>query len=145
MLDITLALALHDAGLGWRPAPGDRFVVTSAELVDDVFHVADMVIEARELETGTIFAFNGTTEWALDSVAQERTVWLPHEGQLRAALGRRFRGLRHEDEFVVTLDDGSEHRDHDAENAYARALLATLETADHDRGEHHNQPFPGNC
>ncbi|NLE99304.1 MAG: pilus assembly protein CpaE [Propionibacterium sp.] len=128
MLDLTLALALRDAGLVWRPAPGDRFVVTAAELVDDVFHIADMVVEARELETGTIFAFNGTTEWALDSVAQERTVWLPSEGQLRTSLGSRFRSLGKEGEFVVTLDDGREFLDRDPENAYARALLAVLES-----------------
>lgn len=127
MLDITLALALRDAGLTWSPALGDRFVVTSAEMVDDVFHVADMVIEARELETGTIFAFNGTTEWALDSVAQERTVWLPAEGQLRAALGQSFGNLRRDEGFVVTLADGREFRDRDPENAYARALLAVLD------------------
>lgn len=127
MIDLTLALKLRDAGLVWRPAPGDRFVVTNTELVDDVFHLADMVIEARELESGTIFAFNGTTEWALDSVAQERTVWLPTEAQLRTALGSHFRTLsRDEAGFIVTLDDGGEHGDRDAENAYAHALLATL-------------------
>lgn len=127
MIDLTLALQLRDAGLQWQPRSGDRFVVTSAELVDDVFHLADMVIEARELESGTIFAFNGTTEWALDSVAQEKTVWLPDEGQLRTALGRRFRSLSRDDAgFVVSLDDGAEFADRDPENAYARALLATL-------------------
>lgn len=127
MIDLTLALKLRDAGLAWRPQAGDRFVVTNTELVDDVFHLADMVIETRELETGTIFAFNGTTEWALDSVAQERTVWLPNEAQLRAALGQRFRSLTREAPVhVVALDDGSEFSDADPENAYALALLATL-------------------
>lgn len=129
MLDLSLALALRDAGLQWTPAAGDRFVVASAELVDEVFHIADMVIEVRRLETGTIFAFNGTTEWALDSVAQERTVWLPDEGQLRHALGSAFRGLRREDGYVVTLDDGREFHDRDPENAYAGALLAVLQTS----------------
>ena len=127
MIDLTLALKLRDAGLAWRPQAGDRFVVTNTELVDDVFHLADMVIEARELESGTIFAFNGTTEWALDSVAQERTVWLPTEAQLRTELGARFAALtRADDGFVVTLDDGTEFGDRDPENAYAQALLATL-------------------
>ena len=127
MIDLTLALHLRDAGLNWRPIPGDRFVVTNTELVDDVFHLADMVIEARELESGTIFAFNGTTEWALDSVAQERTVWLPTEARLRTELGARFAALtRADDGFVVTLDDGTEFGDRDPENAYAQALLAAL-------------------
>ena len=127
MIDLSLALKLRDAGLTWRPQPGDRFVVTSTELVDDVFHLADMVIEARELESGTIFAFNGTTEWALDSVAQERTVWLPTEAQLRGLLGARFVSLtRGDDGFTVTLEGGAGHTDPDAENAYGIALLETL-------------------
>lgn len=126
MISLTLALALRDAGLPWHPRPGDRFVVTRTEMIDDVFYLADMVIEARHLETGTIFAFNGTTEWALDSVAQESTVWLPDEGQLRAALGQRFVSLSRDGAFVVYLDDGTSHRDSEAENAYAAALLAVL-------------------
>lgn len=127
MISLTLALALRTAGLPWHPRPGDRFIITRTEMVDDVFYLADMVIETRHLETGTIFAFNGTTEWALDSVAQESTAWLPDEGQLREALGVRFRALRRDGgEFLVELDDGTTHGDHDAENAYAAALLSTL-------------------
>lgn len=129
MIDLSLALQLRDAGLAWRPAPGDRFVVTATEMIDDLLYLSDMVIQPRELETGTIFAFNGTTEWALDSVAQERTVWLPHEGQLRAALGGAFRSLTHSDGYTVeAVVDGreAEFHDHDAENAYARALVAVL-------------------
>ncbi|GAA4889884.1 hypothetical protein GCM10025789_02920 [Tessaracoccus lubricantis] len=127
MISLTLALELRDAGLPWQPGPGDRFAVTRTEMIDDVFHVADMVIEARQLDTGTLFAFNGTTEWALDSVAQSATVWLPTEGQLREALGDRFARLTRDGrEFVVELDDGTTHRDADAENAYAAALLTVL-------------------
>lgn len=130
MIDLSLALALRDAGLAWRPKPGDRFVVTSTEMIDDVFHLADMVIEAHQLESGTIFAFNGTTEWALDSVAQEKTVWLPDEGQLREALGEAFKTLRREGpEFVVEItlgEDDVEFRDRDPENAYAQALREVL-------------------
>ena len=57
-------------------------------------------------------------------------MWLPSEGQLRAALGPRFRRLEPiGDGFavVVTGPGGEErHLDVDAERAYARALLATL-------------------
>lgn len=127
MLNLTLALELRDAGLSWHPKAGDRFMVTNVEMVDDLFHLADMVIEARRLGTGTVFAFNGTTEWALDSVDQDKTVWLPDEGQLRSLLGNRFAALeRRGEEFVVTSHDGSEYTDPDPENAYARALLDTL-------------------
>lgn len=127
MLALSLALRLKEAGLQWRPAPGDRFAVTRTEMLDDTFYLADMVIEARELDSGTIFAFNGTTEWALDSVAQEFTVWIPSEGQLRAALGERFASLeRGEDGFTVTLRDGRRFEDSDPENAYGSALLGAL-------------------
>lgn len=127
MLDLSLALELSSAGLVWQPAPGDRFSITRTELIDDVFHLADMVVEARHLESGTIFAFNGTTEWALDSVPQTDTVWLPAEHQLRALLGDRFVSLeRAEGGYIVTLSDGTTHSDPVSENAYALALLSTL-------------------
>ncbi len=128
MIDLTLALKLRAAGLNWRPANGDRFVVTNTELVDETFHLADMVIEARELSTGTIFAFNGTTEWALDSIDQEHTVWLPREHQLRERLGTAFRSLSATDAgFLVSTSHG-DFEASDAENAYGTALLALLST-----------------
>lgn len=37
MLDLSLALRLKDAGLAWRPRPGDRFAVTRTEMLDDTF------------------------------------------------------------------------------------------------------------
>lgn len=130
MIDLSLAIALRESGLVWHPQAGDRFTVTAPEMADDVFHVADMVIEARRLETGTIFAFNGTTEWALDSVAQEKTVWLPDESHLRSAMGAAFRQLvLRGDQYTVTVADGPDERhfsDEDVETAYGRALLALL-------------------
>ncbi len=132
MLSLTLALDLASAGLVWHPGPGDRFVVRRAEMCDEIFHLADMVIEARPLETGMLFAFNGTTEWALDSIPQADTVWLPTEAQLRDLLGSAFVSLNLSDDgFVVELSDGSRHRDRDPENAYARALLAHLAAIPH--------------
>lgn len=131
MISLTLAMALREAGLVWSPEPGDRFVVTATEMIDDVFHLADMVIEARQLETGVIFAFNGTTEWALDSVAQEKTVWLPHEGQMRERLGGSFQALEAGDDgYVVTVETAAEPREfrgHSVEDAYGQALLAQLQ------------------
>ena len=57
-------------------------------------------------------------------------VWLPHEGQLRAALGAAFRRLEPVGDgwAVVTAIDGTERRhvDVDAERAYARAVLELL-------------------
>lgn len=130
MIDLTLALDLAAAGLGWTPSPGDTFAVTRTEMIDDVFHLADMVIETRDLGSGTVFAFNGTTEWALDSVPQRDTVWLPDEAQLRDALGSDFLSLHRDgDSFVVTVASGAQYRDTHAENAYAKALFAVLAPA----------------
>jgi len=145
MIDVDLARRLRDAGLRWRPAPGDRFVVErlvdSDEGVGDVFTISDMTIEAHEHPTGTVLGFNGTTEWALDSVAAEDALWLPREDQLRELLGRSFVGLSRvfvDDEHVAyevrVLDRDSStgdevHAADDAETAYGHALLAYVDAS----------------
>jgi hypothetical protein len=131
VITIDLALRLRAAGLQWRPASGDRFVIPGREMDADVFVVSELTIDVHQAPTGPLIRFNGTTEWALDSVPQESVVWLPREGQLREALGARFRRLEPIGEgFAVVLAaaDGTEERhvDVDAERAYARALLAVL-------------------
>jgi hypothetical protein len=130
---ITPALAqrLRDAGIGWKPVNGDRFMVPDRELDDAVFVVSDMVVEAHDLPSGALLRFNGTTEWALDSLPQDETLWLPREDQLRALLGTAFVSLEVvKDGFVVVSEqDGlrSRHGDADAECAYAVAVLAHRE------------------
>ena len=106
MISTELAVALRDAGLVWHPRSGDRFQLDEPEFEADVFTVSEMTIEPREYPTGRILAFNGTTEWALDSVALEDALWLPHENQLRELLRGAFRALRrladtHEVEIVL--------------------------------------------
>jgi len=130
MIALSLALSLRESGLQWRPKTGDRFTVSAPEMADEVFHLAEMVVEARTLDSGTILAFNGTTEWALDSVDQDETVWLPDETHLREALGSAFSHLalrdgRHEVTISIDGEDQS-FIDDDVENSYARALLAVL-------------------
>jgi hypothetical protein len=97
VISTELAAELRRAGLVWSPADGDQFRIESPELAGDVFTVSTMTIEAHEFPTGTILGFNGTTEWALDSVAIEHTLWLPREDQLRALLRSSFRSLRRVD------------------------------------------------
>ncbi|WP_214405436.1 hypothetical protein [Pseudonocardia lacus] len=130
MISVELAARLRAAGLAWTPAAGDRFVIAGRGMDDEVFVVSELTIDVHEAPTGRLFRFNGTTEWALDSVEQEAVVWLPHEGRLREALGARFRRLEPVgDGFAVVIEDaGGEERhvDVDAERAYARALLAVL-------------------
>ena len=114
----------------WTPAAGDRFMVPDRDMDDDVFAVSDMVVEVHELSTGRLLGFNGTTEWALDSIDQREVLWLPREDQLRAMLGEAFVSLQATPGGFVTVIDHSHtqqrHIDIDAECAYARAVLALL-------------------
>jgi hypothetical protein len=135
MISRELALALREAGLTWHPESGDRFQLDLAENVEaeveaDVFTVSEMTIEARRYPTGTILAFNGTTEWALDSVALADAVWLPREDQLRELLRATFRSLtRLDDAFEVEVEvAGSRMRfEHpDVAEAYGLALLELI-------------------
>lgn len=129
MLSIATALALRAHGLPWAPAIGDRFVIVDRDMDDEVFVLSDMTIEARNYPTGTILAFNGTTEWALDSVAAEGALWLPREQQLRLALGPAFAGLRPGGPgFEVGVSPDGRCVEwtaaRDAEEAYALAVLS---------------------
>ena len=127
MITHQLAQRLADAGLTWTPANGDRFWLPERDLDEVAFLVSDMVVEVREQPRGRVLSFNGTTEWALDSVDTGSAVWLPSLAQLLALLGERFESLTaRSGGHVVRLDDGSEHVDVTAEDAAARALLAIL-------------------
>jgi hypothetical protein len=130
VIDLDLAARLRAAGVAWDPRPGDRFAIPDRDLDDDVFVVSDMVVEVHELPAGRILGFNGTSEWALDSIMQQEVIWLPREDQLRTMLGGAFAGLRPTPGgFVVTtVVSGQEeqHIDIDAERAYARAVLWLL-------------------
>lgn len=133
MITCEQAVELARLGLPWKPGSGDRFVIPDRELDDEVFVVSGMSIEVSDLPSGTEMRFNGTVEWALDSIAQDEVVWLPREDQLRSALGVRFLRLQSvTGGFAVVLEglDAAEERhvDIDAERAYARALLAHLRT-----------------
>jgi len=135
MISRELARELRDARLVWHPESGDRFQLDLPEHVEpeveaDIFTVSDMTIEARRYPTGTILAFNGTTEWALDSVALADAVWLPREDQLRELLRATFRSLtRLDDTFAVDVDLGGESRrfEHpEVAEAYGLALLELI-------------------
>jgi len=130
MISTELALALRSAGLTWHPASGDRFQLDEPEFEADVFTVSEMTVEPREFSTGSILAFNGTTEWALDSVALEDALWLPYEHQLREMLRGAFRALRRlPDTYAVEIEVGGEHLtfEHpEPADAYALAVLELL-------------------
>lgn len=130
MISVALARELRDAGLAWKPGRGDRFVAADRDMDEDVFVLSDMTIEVHHFPTGPVFGFNGTTEWALDSLDQQDALWLPSEHQLRDLLGAAFVRLERIDDRhrVVIRRDGAEetveHRN--AAEAYGRALLGVL-------------------
>ena len=128
MISDDLARALRDAGVRWHPASGDRFRIEKQALTEEIFTVSDMVIEEHRHEQGNFFGFNGTTEWALDSVPTSDTLWLPREDQLRDLIGTAFVSLtRRAESFAVTAEVAGHERivgeGSDAADAYARALL----------------------
>ncbi|WP_136520720.1 MULTISPECIES: pilus assembly protein CpaE [Cellulomonas] len=135
MISTDLAIALQAAGLRWQPRPGDRFAIQGADLDGEVFTISDMVVEPHEYPTGTILGFNGTTEWALDSVRQEDALWLPREDQLRELLGGTFRSLARSTDgtYQVLIEvTGQPARVFSADtpaDAYGEALLALVTTA----------------
>jgi hypothetical protein len=142
MISTALARQLRDAGLVWTPASGDTFQIApdnenSSDFEGDAFTVSDMTIEAHVSSTGTILGFNGTTEWALDSVALEDALWLPREDQLRDLLRGAFRSM-HRDTIqarvAYTVIAHVDQRDaaylaDDPAEAYGIAVLALIRSS----------------
>lgn len=133
MISTQLARALRDSGLVWHPRAGDNFIIDRIEADEEVFTLSDMTVEAHEFTTGTVLGFNGTTEWALDSVALGDALWLPREDQLRELLGTTFRSLEVVPSGfrVLAVIEGqpSTFDARDVAQAYARALLAYIDQA----------------
>lgn len=114
--------------LRWQPSNGDEFFIPQPEIADSVFLVSDMVVELVTRDNDTRFHFNGTVEWALDSVQVGQVIWLPREDQLRTLLGAYFLSLdAGPDGFVVTVSGPGRAMhtppERAAADAYARALL----------------------
>jgi hypothetical protein len=130
VLSLELARTLRDAGVRWEPSRGDFFVIPDRDLDDLVFVLSDMVVQTINPPDGPpILAFNGTTEWALDSLEAHEALWLPREDQLRELLGAAFEGFEPvpgPPEGWAVSAGGARHVDVTPEAAYARAVLATL-------------------
>lgn len=130
MISVDLARALRDAGVRWTPASGDRFVIDAEDLTENVFWISELTVELQRLRTGEVLGFNGTTEWALDSVTLDQSLWLPREDQLRGLLGDMFVSLTREDgawSVTTRVEDADAVAQHqDVESAYASALLGRL-------------------
>jgi hypothetical protein len=131
MISIGLARRLRDAGLEWLPAEGDRFMIPDRDLEDHIFSISEMTIDVRRMAEGRRIMFNGTVEWALDSILQREVIWLPSESQLRDRLGRAFESLsRTKEGYRCTVAAGDTSRAYDSPDpaeAYGLAVLDLLE------------------
>jgi hypothetical protein len=127
VIGVQLAQQLREAGLTWKPAPGDRFAIPDRDLDEDVFVLSNMTIEVYTLPEGRVIGFNGTTEWAMDDVELDEALWLPREDQLRELLGGTLRALRRTDAGwdvdITLLGEARTFTAPAPEGAYAAALL----------------------
>lgn len=144
MIDAGLARRLKDAGLEWRPARHDNFMIPGGELASEVFSLNDQTILIENIKNRTTVTFHGSAEWALDDVLLADVVWLPTETQLRDAIQMRLSGstaaiellwnadgyrctiVHHDSEYEFIADSGP--------NAYGRALLFLLQREEQTRG-----------
>jgi hypothetical protein len=127
VISANLAIRLRDAGLAWRPAAGDHFVIPDRDLDDQTFVLSDMIVQVHELPRATVIGFNGTTEWALDDIERDEAIWLPREDQLRTLLGPEFVRLeRDKGHYRVTVRGQPDAVAATAEDAYGRAVLRQL-------------------
>lgn len=130
MISIETAEQLALAGLLWHPRRGDHFVLPHRDMDDQVFVLSDMTIEVHQFPAGEVIGFNGTVEWALDSVERHEALWIPREDQLRELLGDSFVSLRRVDDgYVCELADGTRIEAVTSADAYAQALLRVLRPA----------------
>lgn len=133
MLGMHMARQLKAAGLTWKPRLGDRFAIPDRDLDDEMFVLSNMTIQVHDRPEGRIIGFNGTTEWALDDVEIDETVWLPREDQLRELLGGTFHALDRAGGGyrvrIVLLGETLPFTGSSAEEAYGAALLHLLEAA----------------
>jgi hypothetical protein len=131
VIPVELAEQLALAGLLWSPARGDMFVLPHRGMDEQVFVLSDMTIEVHQFPTGEVIGFNGTVEWALDSVERHEALWLPREDQLRDLLGDSFVALRRQGaEYLCDVQDGDVVRTAVGTApalAYASALLSQLQ------------------
>jgi hypothetical protein len=132
VITVATARRLRDLGVRWTPRNGDRFIVSDRDMDDEVFVLSTMTVELHDLPEGQLIGFNGTTEWALDSINAHDAVWLPREEQLRSLLGAAFQSLKREVDGRWRIDfqlaGRAETVTHgDAEEAYALALIAMLD------------------
>lgn len=86
MISLETAKALKAAGLVWRPGMLDFFGIPDRQMDDKIFAISDVLVTVEMLHGAQVVAFQGASEWALDSLVTSEAVWIPREEQLRLAL-----------------------------------------------------------
>ena len=129
MITTELARRLQQDGVLWEPAPGDRFTIDQPNVIGEVFWISHLTIDVHTFKGQPLLGFNGTTEWALDSVTLDTALWMPREDQLRELIGERLVSLSRDDgQWLVKVETDEGRRetfsDTDPECAYALALLS---------------------
>jgi hypothetical protein len=136
VISSELALRLKQAGLEWRPAERDFFMMPEHNLDEQIFVVSALPALVQNFHSEMSITFHGSIEWALDYVLLSEAVWLPAEMQLRALLADAIgadaplRLDRTAAGYRVQIASGPDLLDFDAadaEDAYAQALLHVLE------------------
>jgi hypothetical protein len=86
LISLETARRLKIAGLEWKPGLNDFFAIPDRYMDDKIFVISDMLVTIDVLQDMQVVSFQGASEWALDSLVTDETVWLPSEEQLREAL-----------------------------------------------------------
>ncbi|MGH2537426.1 MAG: pilus assembly protein CpaE [Candidatus Promineifilaceae bacterium] len=137
MLSLELALVLRAAGLAWKPALHDFFVVPNSELEGRLFVISDLMADVEQVVSGQTIAFNGAVEWSLDTIMLSEVVWMPTEAQLREHLQASLLAEEQPAVILASFNDGYHcqishqggvHRFEgvEASEAYGLALLFLL-------------------
>lgn len=135
MISLEMARQLREAGLSWRPTERDTFALADHDMDDQVFVVSPLPAIVQIFQGQPAIAFQASPEWALDYVMLSQVLWLPTEYQLRSALVSYVAAdgplslERVSDGYRCTIGLGGTSQSfdgHDAETAYAYALIAAL-------------------
>lgn len=146
MISLAQAKQLKDAGLTWTPRLLDFFGLPDRHMDEKVFVISDMLVTVDVLQGMQVVAFQGASEWALDSLVTHEAVWIPRESQLRRALEGALLATGRPELRLTSglggcrLDISLEGRPvtfegQEAEEVYARALLAMLQANPTTSGE----------
>ena len=86
MISLEKAIELKEAGLNWQPALNDFFAIPERDMNEKIFVISDMLVTIDFLQGIQVVSFQGASEWALDSLVTDETVWLPSDEQLFHAI-----------------------------------------------------------